>query len=45
MTVTLEFISGVSFGIQVITKEDLGEEEDGWFVLVELGVIRLIFEK
>lgn len=45
MTVTLEFISGVSFGIQVITKEDLGEEDEGWFLLVELGIIRLIFEK
>lgn len=45
MTVTLEFISGVSFGIQVITKEDLGDGDDGWFLLVELGIIRLIFEK
>ena len=45
MIVTLEFISGVSFGIQMITRQDLGEDEDGWYVLLELGIIRLIFEK
>ena len=45
MTVTLEFISGVSFGIQVITKEDLGEGDDGWYILIELGIVRIIVEK
>jgi hypothetical protein len=44
MIVTLEFISGVAFGIQMITKEELDEGE-GWFVLIELGIIRLIFER
>ena len=45
MTVTLEFISGVSFGIQVITKEELDEEDDGWYILIELGIVRIIVEK
>jgi hypothetical protein len=45
MIVTLEFISGVSFGIQRITKRDLGDDEDGWYILLELGIIRLIFER
>lgn len=45
MIVTLEFISGVSFGIQVITKEDLGEGDDGWYILIELGIVRIIVEK
>ena len=45
MFITLEFISGVSVGIQMITRQDLGEEGDGWYILLELGIIRLIFEK
>ncbi len=45
MTVTLEFISGVSFGIQVITKEDLGEGDAGWYLIIELGIVRIILDK
>lgn len=45
MICTLEFISGVAIGVQMITKRDLDEDIDGWFILVELGIIRLIIEK
>lgn len=45
MIITLELISGVSFGVQFITKEELGDDDNGWYVLVEVGVLRFIFEK
>lgn len=45
MFVTTEFISGVCFGVQFITKEELEVEENGWYLILEIGIIRLIFEK
>lgn len=45
MFVTLELISGVCFGIQFITKDELGEFDDGWFLLLEFGIFRVIVEK
>jgi hypothetical protein len=44
MFIIFEFISGFSVGIEIVTKKELGEGE-GWFILLELGIIRLIFEK
>ena len=45
MFVTIELISGVCFGIQFITKNEIGDMEDGWYLLIELGIIRMIVEK
>lgn len=45
MFITFEFISGVCFGIQFITKNEVGEFDDGWFLLLELGIFRIILEK
>lgn len=45
MFITFELISGVSFGIQFVTKSDVGELEDGWYILIELGIVRIIVEK
>ena len=45
MFITLEFISGVSLGIQMITKRDLGDDEDGWYFILELLIVRIIIDK
>lgn len=45
MFINFELISGVCFGIQFITKNDVGELDDGWYILIELGIIRIILEK
>ena len=45
MFVTFELISGVCFGIQFVTKSEVGELEDGWYLLIELGIIRMIVER
>ena len=45
MFVTFELISGVCFGIQFVTKNEVGELEDGWYLLIELGIIRMIVER
>ncbi len=44
MFVTIEFISGLVFGIELIFKEELHEGK-GWYVLIELGIIRVIIDK
>jgi hypothetical protein len=44
MFVTFELISGMCVGLQLITKAELDEGE-GWFLIVELGIFRIIIEK
>lgn len=44
MFILFEFISGFAVGVEFVTKKELGEGE-GWYVLLELGIIRLIFDK
>ena len=44
MFINFELISGVCFGIQFIFKDELNEGE-GWYLLIELGIIRIIVEK
>ena len=44
MFISVEFISGVVFGIEFIFKETLNEGK-GWYVLIELGIIRIIIDK
>jgi len=44
MFVTFELIAGVGFGIEVITKNQLDEGE-GWYLIIELGIIRVIVDK
>lgn len=44
MFVTFELISGMCLGIQLITKQELDEGE-GWFLIVELLIFRIIVEK
>ncbi len=45
MFITFECISGLCFGVQFISKNDLGDLEDGWYILIELGIVRIIVEK
>jgi len=44
MFVTIELISGVSLGTQFISKSDL-EDGDGWYLIIELLIFRIIVEK
>ena len=41
----LEFITGVMFGFEYISYEDLGEEGDGWVFMVDLVIFRVLLEK
>lgn len=45
MFITFELISGVSLGVQCITKDDLGDFEDGWYLILEFLIFRVIIEK
>jgi hypothetical protein len=40
-----EFITGVSLGFEYVDKEDIDEFEQGWVVLLDLLIFRLILEK
>ena len=45
MFITFEFISGVSLGVQFITKQQIGEDESGWYFILELLIVRIIIDK
>jgi len=45
MFITFELISGVSLGMQIITKEELGDDESGWYFILELLIVRIIIDK
>lgn len=45
MFITFELISGVSLGMQIITKEELGDAESGWYFILELLIVRIIIDK
>ena len=45
MFITFELISGVSLGMQLITKEELGDDENGWYFILELFIVRIIIDK
>lgn len=44
MFVTFELISGVGFGIKIITKNQLDEGEC-CYLIIELGIVRIILDK
>jgi len=44
-TIKLEFITGVSLGVEFITHEELGEEGDGWVFILDLLIFRVLLEK
>lgn len=44
MFISVEFISGLVFGIEFIFKETLNEGK-GWYAMLELGIIRVIIDK
>ena len=44
MFVTFELIRGFGFGIEIITKNQLDEGE-GWYLIIELGIVRIILDK
>jgi hypothetical protein len=45
MFITFELISGMSLGVQFISKSDLGDLEDGWYLILEFLIFRAIIEK
>lgn len=45
MFITFELISGVSLGMQLITKQELGDDESGWYFILELLIVRIIIDK
>lgn len=44
MFILFEFISGFAVGVEFVTKKEIGEGE-GWYFLIELGIIRIILDK
>ena len=45
MFITFELISGVCLGMQLITKQELGDDESGWYFILELFIVRIIIDK
>jgi hypothetical protein len=45
MLISLNFISGISLGIEFLTKKELGEEEEGWYGVIDLLIVRVLIEK
>jgi hypothetical protein len=40
-----EFICGFSVGGEFVTHRELGEEGEGWVIIVDFGIFRAIIEK
>lgn len=45
MYVVFQFISGVVFGIELLTYEEIGMEGNGWICALNFGIFRLCIEK
>jgi len=45
MSVILHFITGVSLGFEIVDGEQLGDDEVAFAVVVDLVILRIIFEK
>lgn len=45
MMISLEFITGVAVGIEFIDKAVVTDDETGWFLVVDLFIIRVVFDK
>lgn len=45
MIISLEFITGIAIGIEFIDKENVTDDEVGWFIVVDLFIIRIVFDK
>ena len=39
------FITGVSVGFEYLTDKDLEEESEGWTFILDLLIVRLMFQK
>ena len=43
--IRIEFITGFSIGGEFVDKRDLEDGGEGWVLLFDLGIIRLLIEK
>jgi hypothetical protein len=44
MFISFEFICGVCVGFELISKQEVDDTE-GWYLFIQLGIIRIILEK
>jgi len=40
-----EFITGFSLGFEYVPKEFMGEDSDGYYITIDLFIIRFVLEK
>lgn len=45
LAISYEFISGVMLGFEHVDKRMMGDDEDGWFIVIDLFIIRLLLER
>jgi hypothetical protein len=45
MYISFEFICGVCVGFELISKSEIDDSEEGWYLFIQLGIIRIILEK
>jgi hypothetical protein len=45
MFISFEFICGACVGFELISKSEIDDNEDGWYIFLQLGIIRIIIEK
>lgn len=43
MSIELSVIKGLCFGLEYVNGDDVGEDEVGVFVVLDLGFLRLLF--
>ena len=43
MSVELSIIKGLSFGVEYVNGDDIGEDDISVYVVIDLGFIRLLF--
>lgn len=45
MFVQFNFISGMSVGIEWHSKQEMGEDDEGWYLVIDLLILRILIDK
>lgn len=43
--VDFEWIQGVGLGFEIISKQDAGEQGGGWYLIIDLVILRILIDK
>lgn len=45
MFISFEFISGVAIGTEFVFKREIGESDEGWYLIIDLLIFRIVVDK